>query len=240
MLCSSGHTDGHWHSSYELGGDKAGPTAVTHHFCCSWGVIWHSKLVFAEWNLSTSFFKLLEVIPVQRVLFSVLGLGFFQPAQHQETHTVLFSPCFFLDPLHDNEQWWTWSPQSHYLNWNGGVSHPQVLLTDSGFQRGLLFLEKQAPFFREGKRGFVPEVSFWREETHPEPDTAEVSASVPPQWEKWLPKSVYFGFVVVSAPRFIISSNVRSRKSIVLLQLLTQLLLCYYLMWLSLAQQSVT
>lgn len=148
----------------------------------------------------------------------ILGFGFgFFPAC--SASGVLFSPCFFLDPLHDNEQWWTWSPQNHYLNRNGGVSHPQVLLTDSGFQRGLLFLEKQAPFFREGKRGFVQEVSFWREKTHPEPDTAEVSASVPPQWEnapEWLPKSVNFGFVVVCAPHFIISSNVRSRKSIVL------------------------
>lgn len=135
---------------------------------------------------------------MQLVLFSVLGLSFFQPAQHKETHRVWFSPCFFLDPIQDNEQWWTWSPQSYHLNWNGGVRHPQVLhgfskpvstshgwaavLTDSGFQRGLLLLEKQAPFFEKAK-GVLCKMFLSEERRHiqSQTHTAEVEASVPPK-----------------------------------------------------------
>lgn len=176
-------------------------------------------------------------IPVQHVLFSVLGLSFFQPAQRWETQRVLFSLCFFLDRLQDNEQWWTWFPQSRYLNWNGGVRHPQVLhgcskpvstsygwaavLTDCGFQRGLLFLEKQALFYGEGKLSFVQEVSFWREKTHPEPNTRSWNGSISPipmRKCSWVTSKIsVFWFCWLFTPLFLILSIVRSRKSIVLL-----------------------
>lgn len=258
MLYSSGHImDGHCFNSYWLGGDKAVPTTVTHHFCSSLLSCHRTEELHNMQNwcfLSETWAQVFlqmtksDTVPVQYVWFSILGLSFFQPAQRRETCSLV---CSLLlpqtDPLQDNEQWLTWSPQLHNLNWNGSVRHPQVLRcfsravsashgwtaavpTDSGFQTGFLFLDKQVSFFRKGKSSFVQEVSFWREEetwtcaaqgSHQEPNMCSWSGSIGPTRLRkcsWvISKISVFWFCWLSALLFLISSFVRRGKSIVLL-----------------------
>lgn len=64
VLCSSGHTDGHCPNFLLTWGWQGSAHSCYPSFLLLWGAIWHAKLVFAEWNLSTSiFFKWLKVIP---------------------------------------------------------------------------------------------------------------------------------------------------------------------------------
>jgi len=115
ILYSSGHvTDGHCFSSYRLGGDKAAPTIATHHFCSSLLSCHTTKELYDTQNWcflnETSAQVFLQTaksdtILVLYILFSILGLSFFQPAQCWETRSLTCSLLLLqTDPLQQNEQ----------------------------------------------------------------------------------------------------------------------------------------